>query len=333
MVASKWLAAVAAGLALGVAACGSDDSGSSDSGTKSTASSGGGGGDQPYIAIVSKGFQHQFWQAVKKGAQDEAKAEGAKITFEGPPTEQDIEQQITMLTNAIQKKPAAIGFAALDSKASAPLMDQAKSQNIPVIAFDSGVESDVPLTTAATDNKAAAGEAAKHMSELIGGKGKVALVVHDQTSQTGIDRRDGFTAWMKANAPGIKVLPVQYGGGDQAKSADITKSILQANPDLKGIYGANEGSAVGVIKGVQESGKKGITIIGFDSGTAQIDAIKSGVMAGAITQNPIGIGKEVVLNAMKAIKGEQLPKVVDTGYYWYDKTNIDDPKIQAVLYK
>jgi ribose transport system substrate-binding protein len=126
---------------------------------------------------------------------------------------------------------------------------------------------------------------------------------------------------------------VQYGGGDQAKSADITKSIIQANPDLKGIYGANEGSAVGVIKGVQESGKKGITIIGFDSGKAQIDAIKSGLMAGAITQNPVGIGKEVVVNAMKAIKGETLPKVVDTGYYWYDKTNIDDPKIAAVLYQ
>jgi ribose transport system substrate-binding protein len=331
MVVSKWLAAVTAALALGVAACGSDDS--SDTTSQASGGGGGGGGSEPYIAIVSKGFQHQFWQAVKKGAEDEAKAEGAKITFEGPPTEQDIEQQVTMLTNAIQKKPAAIGFAALDSKASAPLMEQAKAQNIPVIAFDSGVESDVPLTTAATDNKAAAAEAAKHMSELIGGTGKVAMVVHDQTSQTGIQRRDGFIDWMKANAPGVKLLPVQYGGGDQAKSADITKSILQANPDIKGIYGSNEGSAVGVIKGVQESGKKGITIVGFDSGKAQIDAIKSGLMAGAITQNPIGIGKEVVVNAMKAIKGETLPKVVDTGYYWYDKTNIDDPKIAAVLYQ
>ena len=294
---------------------------------------GGGGGEQPYIAIVSKGFQHQFWQAVKQGAEEEAKAEGARITFEGPPTEQDIEQQVTMLTNAIQKKPAAIGFAALDSKASAPLMDQAKAQNIPVIAFDSGVESDVPLTTAATDNKAAAAEAAKHMSELIGGKGKVAMVVHDQTSQTGIDRRDGFIDWMKANAPDIELLPVQYGGGDQAKSADIAKSIIQANPDLKGFYGANEGSAIGIVKGVEESGKKGITIVGFDSGKAQIDAIKSGVMAGAITQNPVGMGKELVINAMKAINGETLPKVIDTGFYWYDKNNIDDPEIAAVLYE
>jgi ribose transport system substrate-binding protein len=56
-------------------------------------------------------------------------------------------------------------------------------------------------------------------------------------------------------------------------------------------------------------------------------------MAGAITQNPVGMGKELVINAMKAIKGETLPKVVDTGYYWYDKTNITDPKIAAVLYQ
>src|SRR5690349_13880882 len=114
----KWLMVCAASLALGFAACGDDESGSTGSG----ASAGGGGGEQPYIAIVSKGFQHQFWQAVKQGAEEEAKAKGAKITFEGPPTEQDIEQQVTMLTNAIQKKPAAIGFAALDSTASAPLM-------------------------------------------------------------------------------------------------------------------------------------------------------------------------------------------------------------------
>ena len=134
MIGRKWVAVIAAGLTLVVAACGSD----SDSGGGSPAAggSGGGSGEQPYIAIVSKGFQHQFWQAVKQGAEEEAKAEGARITFEGPPTEQDIEQQVTMLTNAIQKKPAAIGFAALDSKASAPLMDQAKAQKIPVIAFD-----------------------------------------------------------------------------------------------------------------------------------------------------------------------------------------------------
>ena len=73
-------------------------------------------------------------------------------------------------------------------------------------------------------------------------------------------------------------------------------------------------------------------VIGYDSGKEQKDAIKSGEMAGAITQNPVGIGTCVVESAVKALKGEKLPKVIDTGFYWYDKTNIDDPKIAAVLY-
>ncbi|TNC24916.1 ABC transporter substrate-binding protein [Amycolatopsis alkalitolerans] len=313
-------AAASAALALALTACG-------QGGTS------GAGGNGPLIAIVSKGFQHQFWQSVKKGAEDEASAKGARITFVGPATEKDVEQQINMLTNELAKSPQALGFAALDSRAAAPLLQQAKSQNIPVIAFDSGVDSDIPVTTVATDNKAAAAEAAKHLAEQIGGQGKVAMVVHDQTSLSGKDRRDGFLDWMHKNAPGITVLPPQYGGGDQLESANITKSILQANPDLKGIYGSNEGSAIGVIKGVQESGRTGITIAGFDSGKAQIDAINSGVESGAITQDPMDIGKQLVDAALKAIDHQQLPKRIDTAYYWYDKSNINDPKIKAALYQ
>ena len=274
--------AVAAVISLGLALTGCGDSADS--------STGGGSGDQPYVAIVSKGFQHQFWQAVKQGAEEEAKRQDVRITFEGPAAETEVEEQITMLTNVLAKKPDAIGFAALDSQAAAPLLEQAASEDIPVIAFDSGVESDIPVTTAATDNLAAAAEAAKHMSELVGGSGQVAMIVHDQTSLTGQQRRDGFVDWMEANAPDIELLPVQYGEGDQAKSADIAKSIIAANPDLKGIYGSNEGSAIGAVKGAEEAGAEDVVIVGFDSGQAQLDAITSGVEAGAITQNPVGHG-------------------------------------------
>ena len=97
-----------------------------------------------------------------------------------------------MLPTALAKKPAAIGFAALDSKAAIPLLKKAKAAKIPVIAFDSGVDSDIPVTTAATDNIAAAAAAADKMAELIGGTGEVAVIVHDQTSRTGIDRGNGF---------------------------------------------------------------------------------------------------------------------------------------------
>jgi len=287
--------------------------------------------DQAYIPLVSKGFQHQFWQAVKAGAEQAAKKYDVKMTFEGPESEAMVDKQIDMLSAALAKKPQALGFAALDSKAAIPLLKKAQTEKIPVIAFDSGVDSDIPLTTCATNNVAAAALAADKMAELIGGAGDVAVIVHDQTSRTGIDRRDGFLNQMKDKHPNVKIVSVQYGAGDHLKSAEIAKAMIQANPNLKGIFGANEGSAEGAAIGVKESGKK-LVLIGYDSGKEQKDEVRSGLMAGAITQNPIGIGACTVESAVKALKGETLPKNVDTGFYWYDKTNIDDPKIAAVLY-
>ncbi len=284
-----------------------------------------------YIPIVSKGFQHQFWQAVKAGADQAAKDYKVRITFEGPETEAMVDRQIDMLAAALAKKPAAVGFAALDSKAAIPLLRKAQAAKIPVVAFDSGVDSDIPVTTTTTDNRAAAALAADKMAELIGKAGEVAVVAHDQTSRTGIDRVEGFVGRIKAAYPNIKVVSVQYGGGDHLKSTEITKSILQGNPQIKGIFGANEGSALGVVNGARELKRK-IQIIGYDSGKQQKEAIKSGEMAGAITQNPVGIGYKTVEAAVKALKGEKLPKIIDTGFYWYDKTNMADPKIAAVLY-
>ena len=286
---------------------------------------------QPYIPLISKGFQHQFWQAVKTGAEQAGKDYNVRITFEGPETEAMVDKQIDMLSSALAKHPAAIGFAALDSKAAIPLLRKAQAAKIPIIAFDSGVDSDIPMTTASTDNKAAAALAADKMAQLIGDAGEVALVVHDQTSRTGIDRRDGFLDRMKSAHPNVKVVSVQYGGGDHLKSTEIAKSMLQAYPNLKGIFGSNEGSAAGVVNAVRETHHK-VVVIGYDSGKQQKDAIRDGIEAGAITQNPVGIGYKTVEAAVKALKGEKLPKVIDTGFYWYDKTNIDDPKIAAVLY-
>lgn len=136
---------------------------------------------------MSRGFQHQFWQAVKQGAEQQAEKEGVRITFEGPTDETQVEEQMTMLANALAKQPAAIGFAALDSEAAAPVLKQA--------------------------------------------------------------------------------------------------------------------------------------------------AIVSGVMTGAITQNPVGMGEELVKAAVAALDGDELPESIDTGYFWYDQSNLEDPEIQAVLYQ
>jgi ribose transport system substrate-binding protein len=169
------------------------------------------------------------------------------------------------------------------------------------------------------------------MAELIGGEGEIAIVSFDQTSQTGIERRDGFVAQIKAKYPKIAIVDIEYGGGDHLQSAEITKAILQAHPNLKGIFGTNEGAAIGVAIGKKEA-KSNIVVVGYDSGADQIAAIKDGTIAGSITQNPVGIGYETVKAAVAAIKGEKVPAHIDTGFYWYDKTNLDDPKIKPDLY-
>lgn len=283
---------------------------------------------------MSKGFQHQFWQAVKKGAEDQAATEGATVNFMGPDTESNVDQQLNMLQTELAKKPAALCFAALDSKAATPLLQQFQDQGIPVIAFDSGVDSDIPLTTVATDNVAAAALAADKMAEALGGSGKVGVIIHDQTSRTGIDRSDGFVNEMKAKYPNIEIIGPQYGGGDQAKSADLAKAMIQANPDIKGFFGGNEGSIIGVLNAVNELKMNGkITLVGYDSGQAQIDAINAGTEMGAVQQNPIGIGAKCVEYAMKAVNGDtSFDTTVDTGFIWADKSNIDSPEVQAVLY-
>ena len=114
----------------------------------------------------------------------------------------------------------------------------------------------------------------------------------------------------------------------------MAKAIIQAHPDLKGFFGANEGSIIGVLNAVTEMGKEGqIVVIGYDSGKQQIDAIVSGLEAGAITQDPIGIGYKAVEAVVKALEGENLPDEIDTGFHWYDADTIDDEVIAPLLYE
>lgn len=290
-------------------------------------------GETLTVPLISKGFQHQFWQAVDRGAQQAADELGVTVSFEGPDNESQVDKQMDMLSAALATDPDAIGFAALDSQAAIPLLRQAQERGIPVVAFDSGVDSDIPVATAATNNMAAASLAADKMAEALGGSGNVAIVAHDQTSRTGIERRDGFVERMESEYPDVNIVAVEYGGGDHLRSTEITRAMLAANPDLDGIFGTNEGSAIGVVNGVRESGAEGITIVGYDSGKAQTDAIRDGLMLGAVTQNPVGIGYETVKAAVAAARGEEVPSEIDTGFYWYDQSNIDDDEIQAVLYE
>ena len=161
-------------------------------------------GGKMYIPVISKGFQHQFWQTVKKGAEAAAQEYGVEITFEGPPTEADIQPQVQMLVNALAKDPAAIALAALDTNSVMDQLNEAIRRKIPIIGFDSGVPNapkGAIYATAATNSYAAAGLAAEKMFPEIKAKieaatdSKPVTIVdfnQDATSQSVTDRGKGF---------------------------------------------------------------------------------------------------------------------------------------------
>ncbi|MEX1296697.1 MAG: ABC transporter substrate-binding protein [Candidatus Limnocylindrales bacterium] len=284
-----------------------------------------------YVPIVSKGFQHQFWLAVRAGAEAKAEELNMEVNFIGPENESQVDKQMEMLQAEYDKDPDAVCFAALDSVAAIPLLEQMQADGIPVVAFDSGVDSDIPVTTAATDNVAAAALAAEKMFEMVGEGAQVGVIVHDQTSRTGIDRTEGFIN--KAEELGLEIVGPDFGGGDQLRSTDLAKTMIQGNPDIAGFFGGNEGSAIGVVNAVNELGRDDITVIGYDSGIIQINAIQDGTMAGAVQQNPVGIGAKCVEAAAMALQGMEVPEMIDTGFLWADAETIDDPEVQAVLYE
>jgi ribose transport system substrate-binding protein len=296
------------------------------------------------IHLISKGETHQFWQAVKKGAEDQAKKMNATIVFQGPATETMIDKQLEMLDAAIATKPDAIGYAALGTTQAVPKLEAANKAGIPVYMFDTAASCPGPLGTAskcalgvAYTNSLAAGKlAAEKMNALLKGKGTVLVVGHSQTNQTGIDRAKGFIDQIK-KYKGIKLLKTQYAeGGDALKAQEIISAALVANKDLKGIYATNEGVSIGAGQAFKARKLKNgaVKLIGFDSGKQQMENIKSGLQTGAITQSPMGIGAKTVEALVNYVRDKKVPApLIDTGFYYYDKSNIAEPQIAGNLYE
>ncbi|MCI8861215.1 MAG: substrate-binding domain-containing protein [Lachnospiraceae bacterium] len=289
--------------------------------------------DEPYIAMIALGFSHQFWQAVKQGAEQAAADYNVRISFEGPETETMVDKQVDMLKTALGNNPIAVCMAAIDTESVAGILQEAKGNGVKVVGFDAGVgeaEADAKCTT---DSIAAGAIAAEHAAELLGGKGKVAVIGYSQTTIDSVQRNKGFIDKLKSDYPEIEIVDEQFGDGDHLKSAEIAKAMIQANPDLNLIFANNEGSCVGAYNGLKEANKlEDVMLIGFDSSAAMKEAIRNGEIAGAITQDPIGMGYKSIEAAVKLANGEEVEDFIDTGCYWYDASNMDDENIAPLLY-
>lgn len=324
------------------------------------------------IEIVSKGFQHQYWQAVLKGANQKADELGVKINFVGPNSESDIADQVQMLTNAINAAPNAIALAALDTDACLDAISQAQSSNIPIVGFDSGVPGapdGAIVANAATDNYNAGALAAEEsynaaLKERIAnasGPVRIGIMGQDATSESIISRGLGFVDKMieLAEADGKTVSVegndkyVTDSAGETKDGADVVIEIvvpasvtnelsavdcqtLLNKPDIIAIYGSNQHSGDAMVTGDENLNK-------FGTGDDQVIGIAFD--SGKVIKDAVKSGKFIgAITQAPVAMGEAVVELcvnaangesvsdVDTGCQWYTAENMDSEEIAQNLY-
>ena len=321
--------------------------------------------------IVSKGFQHQYWQAVLKGAQQKADELGVEINFVGPANESAYDEQLSQLNSAISAAPKAIGLAALSTETCLDAIAEAQAAGIPIIGFDSGVPGapeGAILANAATNNYNAGAMAAEKVYEAVRdriaaaeGSVRIGISAQDAVSDSVVSRglgfidkigelaaADGYTVKLEGNERYINDAKVE--SDDAGKiiietlvPAQVTAELsatdcaaLLNKDDIIALYGSNQHSAEAMVTANENLQKLGtgegdVIGAGFDSGAVIKAAVADGTFLGAITQAPVAMGEKLVELMVAAANGEPVEDV-DTGAQWYTAENMDDPEIAQNLY-
>ena len=283
-----WTFATLAGVLTVAAGCSGNSGGQTSSSTTSGSPAAAGG--PKTIGVSIQDLQAQFYEDMEVGMKSEAAKFGYTITFVD--ANRDQAKQTSQVEDFISKNVNAIVLTPADSKAVGSAIVEANQANIPVFTADIASSSDKGVVVAhvASDNVAGGKVAAQIMCKGLNGPGAVAII--DQPEVTSVqDRVKGFRLGL-ASCKGVTIVADQSAGGDQTKAASVMDNLLQTYPNLRGVFGINDNSALGALSAVKSAGKPGkIVIVGYDASPIAKQAIDAGDMAGDPQQHPDQIGK------------------------------------------
>lgn len=288
------------------------------------------------IAVIVKSANSNYWQNVQKGAQAAAKTlPNTTVTFQGPASESAVADEVNMVVNAVNRKVSGIVLAAADPDALVPAIKQAWEAHIPVVLIDSTISTDGDAyyqSFLSTDNTRAGELCAQRMIEKVGKTGKIAVMSYVPGAGSEIGRVGGFINYIKQHS-NLTIVGPFYSQSQMANALNQTTDVLASNPDLKGIYGANEPTAVGMARAIAQAGKAGkLVAIGFDGNEDLQNFVKDGTLDSIIVQSSYKMGLDSVTAVAKVIAGTAVPKNIDTGVLLIDKSNIDSSEARNVLY-
>jgi ribose transport system substrate-binding protein len=277
------------------------------------------------IVIVTKALDSEFWQTLKGGAEEAARQHpDIELSVLAPEREINIDQQVSILEDQILKKVSVLAVVPGGVAEVTPVLDKAKAAGIPVLIVDNDTPWAGKLCYIGTDNRVGGKLAGDYLVKTLGGQGKVAIIRGILGVATHDDRVAGFQEAI-ARAPGIQLVTVQPANSERALGLTVMENLLTSYPDLNAVFATSDQMALGAMEGVAAQRPTGkFFVVGFDAGKEAVRAVQSGAISAVIAQYPANMGKQAVEAAIKAIRGEALPKVIDTGTMLVTRENADE---------
>ena len=290
------------------------------------------------VAVIPKGTTHEFWKSIHAGAVKASRELGVDVIWKGPLKEDDREAQISVMEDFISRRVSGIIVAPLDDRALVTPVEDAVRAGIPVVIIDSDLRTDTYVSFAATDNYLGGRLGARHLATLLGGKGKVIMLRCHEGAASTTAREQGFLDEIATFKEILVVSANQYGGATTETAYRASENLLgplmktDGTLSINGIFTVNESTTFGMLRALQDAALAGkVTFVGFDSSPKLVEALGSGQLHALVLQNPFAMGYEGVKAMVAHLKGESVPKRIDTGVIVATPENMRSPEIAERL--
>jgi ribose transport system substrate-binding protein len=293
--------------------------------------------ERPKVVFIPKTVDTgvAFWNVMRRAVLTAAREYGVDVEIAGTERESDVEEQIRLLRSLVadrSKAPDAIILAATDIDRLVEPAREAVKAGVTLVTVDSGLREDVSASFIATDNYEAGRKAGRKMGSLLGEEATVAVVSVVKGSATAIARERG-TADGLTERPGIRILGPYYSNASERQAYEIVAGLLKDHPELDGVVGLNEPTAVGAGKAIRDAGRDGdVLLIGFDNSIDLIAMLDEGTAQALIVQKPFNMGYLAVRTAADALRGRPVTPYINTGSELVTRDDMFTPEHEKLLF-
>jgi ribose transport system substrate-binding protein len=274
-----------------------------------------------------------FQRAIADSIKNAVEASGNKFTLVMAGEQTAVAAQVNQLEDLIAKKVSAIILSPMDSKAVIPALRKAKDAGIPVVLVDQTIEpgnEDLYVTYIGTDNFNAGKVGGETLVKALNNTGNVLIVRGANGSSAGDDRVNGFKEGIKGS--GLRIVGEQPGNWTNNVAMQVMENMLQANPQVAGVFTASDVMLDGILTALQDARRSNVKIMSVDGSRAAVELIEGDEVYGTMAQFPGRMGPKAVEIILGILNGTTNPagveKYIDSGTACYTKENLSQAKAE-----